>query len=249
MRSDKAADAASSLAELEQALLRASQLETVNGARLVSNLSAALRESGRPQEAIEAAQRSLALMQKVLSPSHPDVAAAQNNLGNALSEQRRFDEAKTALNASIEIRERLYGPDAPLLATPIYNLGELARRTGNGQAALDHYRRSRVIVEKAGGPDQDDVWDAKMGEGLALGLLARHAEAEALLEDVLPQLEKRKMPAWNIAEAKLGLAAALRALRRDEKRAVELLTSVKNLQGERHLEQRRTAEALLAPNH
>ncbi|MBL8935751.1 MAG: serine/threonine protein kinase [Archangium sp.] len=246
MRADKAAEAAVLLARLEQELTKVGQLETVNGARLITNLSAALRESGKPTEGVEAAKRSLALMEKVLSPNHPDVAAAVNNLGSALADLGRLDEAAPFFQRAVELRERLFGKDALVLATPHYNLGELAFRRGDGKTALEAYGRARAIVENARGPDEDDVWDARMGEGLALGLLGRHAEAIAELERVVPELEKRKLPAWNIAQAKLGLAQSLRALKKDEPRVVSLLNDVKALPGPRHDAQRAKAEALLA---
>lgn len=246
MRADKAAEAVPLLTRLEQELTAAGQLETVNGARLITNLSAALRESGKASEGVEAAKRSLALMEKVLSPNHPDVAAAVNNLGSALADLGRFDEAAPYFQRSVELRERLFGKDALVLATPHYNLGELALRRGDGQTALEEYGRARAIVEKAQGPDEDDVWDSRMGEGLALGLLGRHDEAVDTLERTLVELEKRKLPAWNLAQAKLGLAQSLRALKRDEPRVVALLNEVKALPGPRHEEQRARAQALLA---
>ncbi|MCU0695484.1 MAG: protein kinase [Myxococcaceae bacterium] len=244
MRADRAADAVPLLTTLARDVEAKGQLQTVNGARLYSNLSAALRESGRPAEGIEASQRSLALMEQVLSPSHPDVAAALNNLGSAQADLGKLDEAQGSFERSVELRERLFGPDALVLATPHYNLGELAFRRGDGATALEEYGRSRAIVEKTNGPDDDDAWDSKMGEGLALGLLGRHDEAVTLLEQTVPQLEKRRLPAWNVAQAKLGLATSLRALGRDEARVSALLAWVLALEGPRHDAQRSAAARL-----
>lgn len=245
LRADKADEGVARLTELERELTAIGQLHTVNGARLIVNLSGALRESGRPAEGVEAGTRALALLEEVLSPNHPDVAAAVNNLGSALADLGRLDEAEPYIRRSIALREALYGPEALALATPHYNLGELAFRRGDGKTALEAYGRSRAIIEKARGPDEDDVWDSKMGEGLALGLLGRHAEAVDLLEAVLPQVVTRKLPAWNIAQAKLGLASSLLALRRDPARVSLLLKDVLALEGPRHALQRQQAQALL----
>ena len=246
MRADKAADAVTLLTALEKDLTSVGMLRTVNGARLITNLSAALRESGHAAEGVDAAKRSLALMEDLLSPNHPDVAAAVNNLGSALADLERLDEAEPYFRRSITLRETLLGPDALALATPHYNLGELALRRGDGTTALEEYGRSRAIVEKARGSDEDDVWDAKMGEALALGVLGRHAEAVTRLDVVLPELVKRKLPAWNLAQAKLGLAGSLRALNKDPARVSALLTEVAALEGERHAAQRAKAAALAA---
>lgn len=244
MRADRAAEAVPLLTTLARDLEAKGQLETVNGARLYSNLSAALRESGRPADGIEASRRSIALMEKVLAPTHPDVAAAFNNLGSAQADFGQLEAAQVSFERSVELRERLFGPDALVLATPHYNLGEAAFRRGDGATALREYARSRAIVEKARGADDDDAWDSKMGEGLALGLLGRHDEAVALLQQVLPQLEQRRLPAWNVAQAKLGLATSLKALQRDEARVAALLTWVLALEGPRHQAQRELAARL-----
>ncbi|MDP1919426.1 MAG: protein kinase [Myxococcales bacterium] len=246
MRADKAADAVTLLTALEKDLSSIGMLRTVNGARLITNLSAALRESGHAAEGVDAAKRSLALMEELLSPNHPDVAAAVNNLGSALADLERFDEAEPYFRRSIAVREALFGPDALALATPHYNLGELALRRGDGKTALEEYGRSRAIIEKARGPDDDDVWDAKMGEALALGLLGRHEESVSQLELVLPQLVTRKLPAWNLGQAKLGLAGSLKAQGKDPARVSALLKEVLALEGPRHAAQRAQAKALSA---
>jgi hypothetical protein len=119
-------------------------------------------------------------------------------------------------------------------------------RRGDGKTALEEYGRSRAIIEKARGPDDDDVWDAKMGEALAFGLLDRHAESVAMLDVVLPELVTRKLPAWNLAQAKLGLAGSLKALGKDPARVSALLKEVLALEGPRHASQRAQAKTLSA---
>jgi len=244
IRADKAADAVTLLTALEKDLTALGMLHTANGARLITNLGGALRESGHPAEGVEASKRSLEMMEDLLSPNHPDVAAAVNNVGSALADLERLDEAEPYFRRSITLREALFGPDGLALATPHDNLGELAFRRGDGKTALEEYGRARAIVEKARGPDEDDVWDAKMGEGLALGLLGRHAEAVATLDVVWPELVKRKLPAWNLAQAKLGLAGALKALGKEPARVNTLLKEVLALEGPRHESQRAKARAL-----
>lgn len=245
IRADKAGDAVAPLQALEARLVKEHLLESVNGARLLTNLSAALRESGKASESVELSRRSLEIMERVLSANHPDVAAGVNNLGSALSDLGRFDEAVPYFERSVELRETLFGKGHVSTATPLYNLGELAFRRGDGTRSLEMYRRSRLVAEAAE-PDGDDAWDCKMGEGLALGLLGRHDESVKTLDEVLPQIEKRKLPAWNIAQARLGLATSLIALQRDVPRAKSLLTLVTALEGTRHEAQRTQAKAALA---
>jgi len=245
LRAQSHAAAADLFAQVERELSAMGKLHTVNGARVMQNRGAALREAGRPEEGLEIAQRSLKVMEEVLAEAHPDVAAAYNNIGSALADLKRYDEAERYYRRCVALRVRLYGEDGAPLATPLYNLGELAYRRGDGETALQEYGRSRELLEKGRGQDDDDVWDAKMGEGVSLELLGRHAEALELLEKVVPELERRKLAAWNVAQAKLGLAAALKGLSRDPARVQALAREVAQLQGERHADQRTQAEALL----
>ena len=83
-----------------------------------------------------------------------------------------------------------------------------------------------------------------MGEALALGVLGRHSESIAMLDVVLPELVKRKLPAWNLGQAKLGLAGSLKALGKDPARVSALLNEVLALEGPRHTSQRAQAQSL-----
>lgn len=246
MRQGRPEEAVETLRAVVAALEASGQLETVNGSRVLVNLSGALRESKRAAEAVEVSRRSIALMEKVLSPNHPDVAGALNNLGSALAEEGRFDEAEPIFRRGIELRERLFGPDSLALATPHFNLAELAYRRGKGEVALEAFRRARAIIEKGAGPDDEGVVDAQLGEALALGLLGRHQESLELLQVVLPALEKRTPPSLDVPEAKVGQARALRALHRDEPTVRALLESVLVADPKQHAKQIDEARALLA---
>jgi len=65
-----------------------------------------------------------------------------------------------------------------------------------------------------------------------------------MLDLVLPELVNRKLPAWNLAQAKLGLAGSLKALGKDPARVGTLLKEVLTLEGPRHESQRAKARAL-----
>ncbi len=244
LKTNQHLEAAKTFGRLAVELVRLGQGESVNHARILQNSNGALRELGEPALALARSKESLAIMERVLSPDHPDVATALNNIGSALADLKQYAEAEPYYRRCVELRSKLYGSEAPMLATPLYNLGELAFRRGDGMTALTEYARSRMLIEKARGADDDDAWDARMGEGLALGLLGRHGESLTTLEAVLPELVKRKLPAWNVAQAKLGIAQALKALQKEPARVAALAKEVAALQGERHAEQRVAAAAL-----
>ncbi|MBL8916274.1 MAG: tetratricopeptide repeat protein [Archangium sp.] len=219
---------------------------SINLARVASNYGSALRESGKAEEGLPWLEKSVRMFETLEGPRHPDVAAASNNLGGALGDLGRFAEARPWFEKSLEIREQLFGKDAPPLATSIFNLGELALRTGDYQAALKNYSRSRAILDEAA-PGTDDVWEARLGEGLSQMKLERWEDTATTLGLVAPELEKRKFPAHHLAEAKLGLALALKKLGREPQQVKQLATEVKALPGDELADQRARAEELLKP--
>ncbi len=245
VRNNRHAEAVKTFADLARQLEALGMKKTVAYARVLANANGALREIGKPDEALALSKESLQIMEAALSPNHPDVSTATNNIGSALADMKKYDEADPYFRRTVELRTKLFGADSPVLATPLYNLGELAFRRGDGETALTEYGRARELIEKAQGPDADDVFDARMGEGLAMGLLAHHQQSLDVLDATLPELMKRKLPAWNIAQAQLGIARALKALNKDLPRAKELAKAVAALEGERHAEQRAEAVDLL----
>ena len=246
IKSKRFADSLVVFERVAAALEAAGRRQTIGYARVLQNENGPLRELGRPEEALAKSKASMQIMQAVLSPEHPDVAVALNNIGSAVADLQRYDEAAGYFRQCLELRTRLYGAEAPVLASVHYNLGELALRLGDGATALSEYGQSRALVEKARGADDDDAVDAHAGEGFALALLGRHDEALALLEVVMPQMEGRKFPPWNLAQARLGIAGALEAMHRDRARAVALAKQVVALEGPAHAQQRAAAMRLLA---
>lgn len=183
---------------------------SIHLARTLSNYGSALREAGKAGEGLPYLVQSEQMLESLLGPVHPDLAAATNNLGSGLSDLGRFDEARPWFEKSLAVREQLFGPDALPLASTLYNLGELGRITGDPGAALRFYGRMRGILEKAKGPDDADVWDAKLSEAQALHQLHREKETVALLTQVLPKLVELGAPADRLDEARKLLAEARR---------------------------------------
>ncbi|MFT3710291.1 MAG: tetratricopeptide repeat protein [Archangium sp.] len=218
---------------------------SINLARVASNLGSALREAGKPEEGLPWLEKSARMLETLEGPKHPDVAAAANNVASALGDLERFGEARPWFEKSLAIREELFGKDAMPLSTTVFNLGELALRTGDYEAALKNYTRAREIIEKGKGPDSEDAWEARLGEGLAQMKLERWEACVATLDRVVPALVQFKFPPHHIAEAKLGLATGLQKLGRDPKRVKQLASEVKALSGPQHEDQRARAAALL----
>ena len=124
------------------------------------NLGVALRDQGRPTEAIEQYQKALAVRPKdATAENHwgvalcdlgrareaighfekalaidPDYAAAHNNLGGALADADQLDEAIRHYRRAIELN--------PSQANAHYNLGNALAKQGRFKEALAEFQRS-----------------------------------------------------------------------------------------------------------
>jgi tetratricopeptide (TPR) repeat protein len=82
-------------------------------AMTLNGLAAAVRFSGRPDEAEELFTRSLALLEAARGPAHCDTAVVRNNLGMLLRATGRADAALPLLAQAATDLEALLGPDHP----------------------------------------------------------------------------------------------------------------------------------------
>ena len=81
-------------------------------------------------------KRSLAIREKVLGASHPDVARSLNNLGDLYQRENRFAEAEPIFKRALAIREQAVGPDHPDTAASVNNLASLYQAEGHAADAI-----------------------------------------------------------------------------------------------------------------
>lgn len=86
------------------------------------NLTLALRNLGRYNEALEQARENLAICEKILGPQHPDVARALSTLGTTLYHMAHYEEAEQVLRRGVAVARNSLG-DNPITATALNNLG------------------------------------------------------------------------------------------------------------------------------
>ena len=116
-----------------------------------------LLNEGRYREGIPKAREALAIREKNLSPSHPDVATSLNNLGWLLLENGDYAEARPLLDRALTIREQAFGPNHPEVAASLNNLGHLLFLSGDYAAARPLHERALQIRERAFGPNHPVV--------------------------------------------------------------------------------------------
>src|SRR5262245_22685057 len=130
-----------------------------------------LYRAGRYSDAIQIAQRVLAIREKALGRDHAEVAASLNNLAQLYDRQGRYADAEPLYQRSLDIREKALGRDHPDVAASLNNLAVLYVDQGRYADAEPLYQRSLAIFEKALG--RDHPWVATSLANLA-GLIGPH---------------------------------------------------------------------------
>ena len=87
-------------------------------------------------------ERALAIREKALGASHPDVGQTLNNLANVYRDQGKYAEAEGLFKRALMIREQALGPNHPDVTATRHNLAACSfgarphRRGGGGKSAL-----------------------------------------------------------------------------------------------------------------
>lgn len=145
-------------------------------------------------QAIPLAQRAVAIHERTLDPTHPDLAASLTILAALHRTQGRYAEALRLHHQALASREQILGPDHPDLTDNLNGLVRLYQDQGQDQEAVPLAQRALSIRERVLGPDHPQV-------AYALNTLAqlyrhqgRHQEALPLAQRALALLEQALEP-------------------------------------------------------
>ena len=144
--------------------------EHLEVAEALDELAFAFLAQGREAERIDALRRRLAILEKRLGQTHPDVTKQIDVLGGAIeslgirttlqtqvADQSRFAEAEQLFRRSLANKEQVYGRDHAEVASALDMLAEALKWQGRFSDAVPLVRRSLAIKEKALGVDHIDT--------------------------------------------------------------------------------------------
>jgi eukaryotic-like serine/threonine-protein kinase len=160
--------------------------------------------------------KSLAIMEKTLGPSHPDIALPLANLGAFAQAMGNFDEAITYHQRALKILEEVH-PDTTEVGQTLYGLAVSANGREDYKGAVPYYERALAIFEKID-PNHPDI-------GLTLVGLADCREEVGDAARAIPEAERglalleKGSDKIQLAYAKYALAKALWSANRDRPRA------------------------------
>jgi CHAT domain-containing protein len=136
------------------ALLAAAQAQQPSNE--LQQLQASTRElyqSGAYAEAMQQAERALALVVREFGPEHEQTGIQTYSLGLISEKAGNLAAADRYFTQSIRIREKVYGTDSAGVATALDNLGNVYIRTGRLDAAEPVFRRALKIRQDLIGPN------------------------------------------------------------------------------------------------
>jgi CHAT domain-containing protein/tetratricopeptide (TPR) repeat protein len=145
---------------------------------------------GRYRDAVAPAERVLALREKALGPSHPDVAHSLNNLAALHYAQGAYAEAEPLVARALAINEKALGLNHPDVAHSLNNLAALYQAQGAYAKAEPLIVRALRISEKALGPTDPDVAHSLNNLAALHYAQGAYAKAEPLLARALDIREK-----------------------------------------------------------
>lgn len=123
----------------------------------LNRLAQVYHDQGKYGQAEPLYKRSLALVEKVLGPAHPDVAANLNNLATLYRDEGQYEHAEVLYRRSLGIVRKAMGPDSQDVAITLNNLAELYSDEGKYDAAEPLYKQSLEMSEKSQGPQDMSV--------------------------------------------------------------------------------------------
>jgi serine/threonine protein kinase/tetratricopeptide (TPR) repeat protein len=162
------------IAELERGVLRE---EPQTEADLQLTMSWILNGNGRPEKALELAERALATWQGLVDGDALGTAACQEQVGRCLQELGRSGEALPYFDSALEMRRRRAPDDVVALGGTLSNVGHCLETMGRYAEALPMHETALEYVERAHPGDSQDLERAIINLAGCLQELGRADEA------------------------------------------------------------------------
>jgi tetratricopeptide (TPR) repeat protein len=110
-------------------------------------LAEVYREQGKYAEELH--KRALAIDEKILGASHPDLAGSLHNVANVYLSQGTYADAEGLYKRALAIWEKALGTGHPDVASTLNNLATVYKNQRKYADAEGVYKRALVIWEKA----------------------------------------------------------------------------------------------------
>lgn len=166
---------ACSLRSIEKA--EKSQPDTTNLAASYNNAGYAYGILGDHQKALDYKLKALAIREKILPGTHPDLALSYDNIGNTYGDLGNHRKALEYQLKALCIHKRVLPPDHPDLAASYNNVGYTFGALGEHTKALEYKMKALEIREMVIPVDHPDLALSYSNAGSTYSALGDHEKA------------------------------------------------------------------------
>ncbi|CAF0764157.1 unnamed protein product [Adineta steineri] len=138
---------------------------------------------GKYEEALTFYEQSLAIYQKILPCSHPDMASSHNNIGLVHYSMSNYPKALSSHEKAYEIEQQSLPPNHPHFAKSLNNIGNVHFRMGNYPKALSFHEKALEIQQLSLPTNHPGLAQSYNSIGLVYHKMGNYPEA-------LPHYEK-----------------------------------------------------------
>ena len=189
-------------------------------AQILTELGDGLGCVGQLDNAREELAQARVLSERTFGPNHPEVARALNARGKLLFLQRDYQGALDVHRRALEIHEQVLGPSSIFTGLLLVNVGVDLISMNKNREGRDQVKKGLAVYERELGMDNPRLAHPLLVLGHVEVELGNPEEAVRACDRALTLLQGREET--QTAMARFNLAMALRAAKRDEKRAQDL---------------------------
>ncbi|CAF1480451.1 unnamed protein product [Adineta steineri] len=144
-------------------------------------------------EALTFYEKSNEILQKILPPTHSDVATSYNNIGSMYWKMNENSKALSSYEKALEIRQKTLPENDPLLATSYNNIGGVYDNMGEYLKALFYYEKALEIKQKVLPAGHPSLATSYSNIGWAYKYINDYSKALSFFERAL-DIRKRSLP-------------------------------------------------------
>mgnify|MGYP000051727195 CR=1 FL=1 len=213
--------------ELARAAVDATLGNEAVKADLLNSLGNILIREERYADAVSNLREAHALREKLLGPSHLEVAGDLNDIATALRKQGKLDEALSTYFQALRIQEKILPPGHPILASKLNNIALVMRDQGKYEEAAQYMQQALSIRRAAFGEAHPKSLEAWSNLASIYQRQGRNLDARNIYQQVLA-LPQGGADSAVLARTRFGLATALWSLNQERLRAVQLAMAARD---------------------
>jgi tetratricopeptide (TPR) repeat protein len=160
-------------------------------ARRTSQLAIARRKLGRPEDAIELLEKSIALHETAYGRDHLETGHRMGELGALYREQGKHADAQRCFRRALQIHEACCGADSHEATQDLSNLAASLEASGDLDGAVAQYERAMRLKERAVGGDMTELAEMEVTVARLYIHWKRYGQARELMAQAMGRLAGR----------------------------------------------------------